>query len=157
LFLIKGENEAMMDGKEIHALFTDLHKEHINGHKAVLGDPSLREDQGLIARVSTHLQEHFDLLQTTDPAKLQLMGQQPLPPPMPPGAPQGEQGAPPPGSEGVLEPPPQGIQGLQDQNAQISGPGLEQPVNLPNMPQVPPEALANPALQENAMGNVKQG
>lgn len=154
LLLIKGENEELMNGGEIHAIITDNHKSHIMGHKGVLADPVLRRDMELVRRATMHIQEHIDLLKTGNPDLLMLLNQQPLQPPMPPAPPQGgPQGAP----EEMMQPPPQGFEGLQQQGAEITGPGLEQSQNLPSMPQVPAEVLPNPQLQADQMGNVQQG
>jgi len=147
LNLIRGENEKLMGGEMVYALFTDSHDQHIRGHKNVLSDPELRKDPELVKRVGAHMQEHFGLLETTEPQKLILMGQQPIQPPPPQGPPTGQemQGAE--QAAEMMQPPPQGFEGLQEQNAEIAGPGLENPVNLPNIPQPPAELLPNPELQ----------
>ncbi len=112
LLNIKSENESLIDNKPVIALMTDQHSMHIKEHKGVLADPDLRQDAELVQRTLAHIQEHINLLKTTDPQTLMMMGEKPLSPPQqqgpPPqnGPPQGgpPQG-PPPGPQG---PPPQG-------------------------------------------------
>lgn len=132
LFLIKDENELLMDGsQQVMAMMTDEHALHIKEHKVVLADPTLRRDPALVQRVASHIQEHINLLKTTDPNILMILGQQPIAPPMPP--------APAPGQEQAPAPVQMPTQALQT--------GAEQ-VNLPNLPQIPEEAnLPNPELQ----------
>lgn len=145
LLLIRQENEHLTEGKPIRTLAIDKHLQHINHHKTILADPKLRMDEVLSKAVLDHIQEHINLLRETDPALLQLIGEQPLgpiagSPPAPQGPPDINQSSPPMPQDGPMGPPP--------------GPG-EQP-NMPNMPQVPSGALSNPELQQTAMGNVKQ-
>ncbi len=87
LFLIKSENESMVDGRPVVAIAVDDHQLHINEHKAVLADPELRQDQELLGRVLGHIQEHIQLLKTTNPDLLMLTRQQPLPPDQPQAGP----------------------------------------------------------------------
>jgi hypothetical protein len=93
---IKSENEDLVDGQQVIALMTDQHSLHIKEHKSVLADPQLRKDPELVQRTLAHIQEHINLLKTTDPQTLMMMGEKPLQPP-------GQQGPPPPGGP----PPPQ--------------------------------------------------
>lgn len=127
LFLIQAENERLVSGGFVTALFTDSHAKHIAHHKDVLSDPELRQDPELVMRVTQHIQEHIILLETTEPNKLMLLGEQPLQPMMPPGGPQQAPGAPP-----ATEPPQ--IGGLPEA---ISGPGIEGEIKLPNVPKPP--------------------
>lgn len=80
LLLAKAENERMVSNQEVMAVFTDEHALHIQEHSTVLSDPELRFDQDVFQRVSAHMQEHIDLLRTTDPALLGILKQQPLGP-----------------------------------------------------------------------------
>lgn len=150
LLLIKAENEKLLDGKVPTVIATEQHMEHINGHSSVLSDPDLKEDAELVARVLGHIQSHIEALRTTNPDLLMALGQQPLQP-LPPPA-----GTPDPQTGEMMQPPTQGIQGLMEQNAEIVGPGMEQPINIPSIPEVPANVLPNPQLQANAMGNVAQ-
>lgn len=158
LNLITSENEALMDGQNVQALMTDQHKEHIDNHVKCLNDPELRKDQGLVERVTTHIQQHIQLLQTTNPELLQLLGQQPLPPPAPPQPPGQPQGPPPPGPPGGPPPgahpmgppqngpmaqPPGGQQGPSVQQNHLQGPGLPpHGQRIPHPPVAPPNLVA---------------
>jgi hypothetical protein len=78
LLFIKGENETMLSGEKVQAIFTDNHLKHINSHKSLLNDPMMRRDINLINLVSQHIQEHINLLSDTDPNILMALGQQPI-------------------------------------------------------------------------------
>ena len=80
LLLIKSENEQMLEGKDVIVSPLDKHRLHINEHKAVLSDPDLRRDAELVKNVLDHVEQHLNALRETDPALLQLVGEQPLPP-----------------------------------------------------------------------------
>jgi len=80
MLLIKSENEQMLEGKEVLVSPLDKHRLHINEHKAVLSDPDLRRDPELVKTVLDHIEKHLNSLRETDPALLQLVGEQPLPP-----------------------------------------------------------------------------
>ncbi len=80
LFLIKSENERLVSEEPVIALATDDHSLHIREHNSVLSDPELRFDPDLVQRTLNHIQEHINLLRTTDPALLQMWNQQPLGP-----------------------------------------------------------------------------
>lgn len=136
LFLIKAENERLVNGEPVMAVLTDEHSLHIKEHATVLADPELRFDPELVQRVTAHIQEHINLLKTTDPNILGMLGQQPLmqaPPPQ-------EQGNP--GNTGS------NVMGGETAE-QLAGYGAAPPQNLPNPPAVDPNLLANPAIQEN--------
>jgi len=122
LILIKNENEDLADGKEVEAILTDEHHLHILEHKSVLASTDARNDPDLLGRVLGHIQQHIDLLKDADPVTLQLLGQQPAPAEMPPGAPGAE---PPPGAAPDIE-------GLD------ATPAIEkEKPRLPNMPENP--------------------
>jgi hypothetical protein len=89
LFLVRGENERLMNGQDVVTAYVDQHTLHIKEHAAVLSDPELRLNPELVNRVMSHIQEHVTMLQTVDPNLLQIIGQQPLSPPG--GAPIGPQ------------------------------------------------------------------
>lgn len=149
LMLIRQENEALAEGQDVVALSIDKHLMHITHHQTVLSDPKLRLDQDLSKRVLDHIQEHINLLRNTDPALLNLVGEQAL------GPVGGTPPAPPDPNINVNQSaPPMPQQGPMGQP-----PGAGDVPNMPNMPQmptVPPEALANPALQQQSLGNVSQ-
>lgn len=147
LYLTKDENENLVSGKDVIAIFTDQHVLHIKEHSAILANPQLRFDVELLKRVTEHIQEHINLLRTTDPDTLQIMGQTPLAPQngSPPGPPQG---------------PPQPPADSMGQIPQALGSQMEQqgamPENLPKPPAVPGNLLANPELQATqGVGGIK--
>lgn len=112
LFLVKTENEMMMEGKEVLAEMLDEHKLHIQEHRIVMADPDLRQDANLRKIVQDHIQQHINFLRTVDPDLLQLIGQTPLANPQAPQqAPQMSPGGPPPGPPMGPPPPNQGPQG----------------------------------------------
>jgi hypothetical protein len=156
LLCIRGENEGMLDGQPATAIITDQHKEHIIEHSNILSDPTLRQDPQLLQMVLAHIQQHIQLLHTTDPNLLAMLGQQslsqpPVPPPSP-NQPQPNGGAQPPHGGPASQPPP--------------NPGNPPPVNagpargpmpspgMPSLPKVPASALQNPGVQQQSMGNV---
>jgi hypothetical protein len=153
--LIQSENEQILDGEKVMASPFDNHRVHIMDHRKVFNDPELRKDPELLRNAHEHIQEHIDLLRSTDPDLLQLIGEQPLNPPgqMPPD------GQLPPGP---MNPPQDSLQGqpvLQPQGAmpqageQMQGGG--QTANIPNLPNVDSNLLPNPELQASNLGNVK--
>lgn len=143
LVLIQGENERMSEGRKVRAAAIDQHRQHILHHKTLLSDPDLREDEELTAVVLAHIEEHINLLRTTDPALLALINEQPLGPVggSPPAPDQQTQ------EMNSSQAPEMGMQGPPPQ-------GAENMPGLPQLPQVPEQALANPELQQQAMGNV---
>lgn len=145
MMTIKGENEAMIKGEEVIAIFSDHHALHIKEHRAVLADYILRRDPELVQSVLDHIQEHINLLQTTDPNILAIIGEQPLSPP---------------GGNPVNPQQPAGVN-MDQGAAQMMDPNLG-PQNLPN-PAEPagvsdgtlPNQPTNPAelLAKNTGGN----
>lgn len=162
--LMRSENESMMDGEKPIITVTDNHKNHIDYHRSLLFDPDLRKDATLVSIVSEHIQEHINALRTTDPDLLMLLGQQPLqPPPSNPqdaGANPGGPNPPPPGPPGQVPdemmPPEEGQMGPGIMGGHLVGPGIpEQGQRLPNLPKVPASMLSNPAIQQQALNNIK--
>jgi hypothetical protein len=159
LNLIRDENERLASRRKVVAVFTDEHAIHIKEHSNVLADPELRYEDDIVTAVSDHIQEHIRLLKETDPNILQMLQQQPLPPDGAP--PQGQGGPMPPEGMGMpsdipVEPPPMNM----DQNMVLNNPlnpSIEQIGGRPsatNLPNVDPNLLPNPALQEQNMGNL---
>ena len=122
---------------------------HINEHRVVIGDSELRNNPELIKIVMDHIEAHLNALRSTDPALLQLVGEQPLPPlqpVMPPGM------TPPPGMPGPEAGGPPGVNIPQMMQAQqgnvqvgetVVGPN-GQGVQLPNLPSPPAPFQMNP-------------
>jgi hypothetical protein len=80
IFLARMENEKMMQMQEVLAVFTDDHAYHIKEHSNLMADPDLRFNQEMMLLVYEHIQEHVNLLRTTDPDILKILNQQPLGP-----------------------------------------------------------------------------
>ena len=89
---IQRENEYMLMGKMPRTVGIDQHLEHIKGHRGVIADPFIRENDELVGIVLGHIQEHIDLLKEFDPETLMSIGEQPL---------QSQQAAPPAGGGGA--------------------------------------------------------
>jgi hypothetical protein len=124
LLNIRAENEELAEGRPVPVMITDNHRMHIEEHKIILSSPEARRNPELIQAVTTHLQEHLDML--SNPANAQmllLLNQQPV------------QGA---------APQPPNAQGMGP-NAEVLNPASPveqqaQQVNMPNMPKPPPNA-----------------
>lgn len=132
LMTIRAENEALADGSQVIAIWTDDHPRHAVGHKFMLANPETRKDPALVARVTAHIQEHVILGRITDPAVLMMLGIQPIPPsPMGPG---------------FQVPLPQGPALTMDGG--VGAPNAGAPLQLPN-------PMANdvnqPSMPENAL------
>jgi hypothetical protein len=142
LFLVRGENERLMNGEDVVTAYVDQHTLHIKEHSAVLSDPELRLNPELVERVMSHIQEHVLLLQTVDPNLLQIIGQQPLGPSG--GSPIGPQSEQQPSQASMEQSavqenlaPPQGG-GISTQDAQmgvnVRMPSVAQPPPIPGQP-----------------------
>ena len=128
--LVTSENESMMQGNPVMSLATDDHPKHIMHHHALLNDPELRRNSNIVELVLGHIEEHYQLAQSTDPA-LQAMvrtGQMPqggMAPPM-----GGDMQGPAPDTANVSGPAP-----LEDQSGFApglpqGGPGQEGPADI---------------------------
>jgi hypothetical protein len=141
--LIRAENEMLVSGEKPMAIAVDDHAAHIMDHRGVLSDPDLRKDALLVQNTLTHIQEHIELLKSTDPNLLMLIGQQSLQaPPVPEGQAMNP-GELPPGTEGNPA-----LTGMTGQTVvpgqtggqpapEMMGPGLPSNQNLPKIPQAP--------------------
>jgi hypothetical protein len=153
IFLIKRENENMLEGKDVMADILDRHSLHILEHRSVISDPDLRDNPELTAKVRTHIQEHIDMLRTVNPDLLMLIKEQPLNPQQNAGAP----GLPP----GPMNPNADANMGNQQATLGSSNDELMNPQTLggqqmpdqalPNQPEVPAELLANPSNDPRAV------
>jgi hypothetical protein len=161
LMLIKKENEELLEGKNPLVSPMDKHSVHIDEHSAVLADPDLRNDPNFVKIVMDHIEGHMNALRNTDPALLQMRGQQALPPlqnnnnppgGQPTGGPPSQGGNAPQGNVAPMLSPAQGPQVAQQG---MSGPGVSN-INPPGPAKVSASLLSNPALQQAAMGNVKK-
>lgn len=147
--LMRSENEALTKGDyQVKAVLTDNHVKHIDSHSTLLDDVQLRQDAELTSRVLIHIQEHIELLRTSDPQILAVLGQQALPP---------VQGTPP-------NPETMAQEGTSPENPMLplnppEAGGTPMPqATQPNLPQpatVDAAMLPNPELQAQNMGNLK--
>jgi len=141
--LIRAENERLMDGSSpVMASAVDAHSQHIREHQNVLADPDLRLDADLTARTLAHIQEHIDLLRTTDPNLLAMIGEQPLPPVG--GTAVGMQQPPQTGAEGVQNMDQMAMQSLEAQQQQMGQSGIApaEPATVEGQPSSPEETFA---------------
>lgn len=138
LLLIKSENEQMLEAKNVLVSPLDKHRLHINEHKAVLSDPDLRRDPDLVRLVLDHIEDHLNALRETDPALLQLVGEQPLPPL---GQQQGMPGQEMPSNASIQGSPMEQLMATQGGNVQ-AGETVQastgQQLQTPNIPSPPP-------------------
>jgi len=120
LLLIKGENEALSEGKMMPVLFTDNHVQHLLEHAVVLNNPEVRtgSDPKVIQAALDHIQQHMNMLDDPNVLRMQAIlfpNARPAPP-NPSGA------APMPGQ--MMNPAPAGAQAAAE-------------VQQPNMPSPP--------------------
>lgn len=80
MLLIRSENEGFLAGEPQIVVDLDDHALHINEHKALINDRTLRKNPELLRLVLEHINEHKVALQQVDPMLLQITGQQPIPP-----------------------------------------------------------------------------
>lgn len=150
IMFIRSENEDLAEGKEAHAVLTDMHKLHIDEHSTVMDSPEVRSNPHITAQVLNHIQEHLDILINPDPKVqkiLTLLGQQSMAsPPSPQGPPPGPQG---PGGPPQHAPGPAGPQMVNP-----TAPVVQEAngVKHPSMPKLPKGA---PAETADAYAQVK--
>lgn len=137
LTLIKSENEAMIRGERQQAIWSERHSIHIKEHMEVLNDSELKKDPELVQLVLDHVQEHANLLRTTDPALLSMIGEQPLAPAPNPDN-MGQQGQPQP-QGGAPAPQGQGGVPMDQSNAPAMAPPNPQ-ATMDGMPKMPEPA-----------------
>lgn len=94
--LVARENEMLAEGQMVEALFTDDHAYHIREHSVETADPELRAQiKQMLANpqidptltgvpLLDHIQQHINLLMTTNPNVLRALNQDPplMPPPV---------------------------------------------------------------------------
>lgn len=146
LLLIKSENEKLLSGENPIVSPLDRHMLHINEHRVVIGDSELRNNPVLVKATMDHIEAHLNALRSTDPALLQLVGEQPLPPLQPQQPPQGQPGQPQQQQGGApqahnIPQTMQAMQGHVQAGQQVVGPN-GQGVALPKLP-VPPKPFNN--------------
>lgn len=127
---IKSENEVLAKGEQVPVVVTDNHLQHIQEHKAVIAPPEARKDPNVLEQTLAHIQEHIaQLSNPMNSTLLSLLGQQPVPPPMPPA----EQG---------------GLPGPENLNAATQ---TAEGINMPLSPQNPMTG-ERPELAEGSAG-----
>lgn len=149
--LIKNENERIINGEDVIAIFTDTHKLHVQEHSSVLSDPEMRFDPELVKRTLDHINEHLELLNgsSLNPKPismndyLTINGEQSLSPPGGSPANQQQQNVPDASMQGQM---PEMMQQVDPMSA--AQPGLPQPampplVNGQQLPQTPADNLNN--------------
>lgn len=142
LLLIKAENEKMVAGEDVQAIAIEPHSLHIKEHRDVLADPDLKQDPALVERVLSHIQEHINMLRTTDPDLLMHIGEQPL-------GPQGGSPANQPAPEGQVN-----QEGMGATQPVMEAQGIAPDISLPS-PAVPPKPFQN--LPTNPADMIPQG
>jgi hypothetical protein len=110
--LIQQENEKIADGITPMAVLSDSHAKHLVDHKAVLANIEARENPKVVEAYIQHVQQHIDILRNTDPAVLQMLGNQPLP-------------------------PPQGMEAAPINEVQAAPSPGQPPMNMPSQPNLP--------------------
>lgn len=145
LNLIKQENELLADGQAVNAIRGENHQMHIHEHRAILSNPDIKFDQGLMALVEEHMSQHEQLWLMGDPLLGIAMGMIPMGSGMMPqqGAPtDGPSDGSAPGAQRPPSPQPPGApSGGPPQHAppkKSPGPGtlprVMQPPPIPGMP-----------------------
>jgi hypothetical protein len=142
LVLVKAENEALLQGKEVGTAITDNHVMHILEHTANIDtiEAHMNPNEPYVVQTMNHIQAHINQLTTINPILAGIIGDPTLPPGTPdqlqlpkppPGPPPGAPG-PMPGA-GPAMPPAPAVQ----QNKQPGGPtqpGAPIPNQGPMMP-----------------------
>lgn len=95
--LMEAENDALLEGREVRALSTDDHPEHVRQHAMLMNSPEVRMDDQKIQPILNHILEHYQLAQTTDPMLMAMVRTGKMPQMQPP--PQAGAG----GAGGMLE------------------------------------------------------
>lgn len=155
IFLIKRENEDLLEGKEVMADILDRHSLHILEHRAVMSDPDLRSNPILASRVRAHIQEHIDMLRNVNPDLLMLIKEQPLNPQQSADSPMLPPGPMNPNQMGQM--PNMGPQSAtmgsnmdEMMNPEMLGSQQTSANSMPNQPTVDASLLPNPANDPRA-------
>lgn len=83
LVFIAAENEQLLKGQSLSVAITDSHQMHIREHKAVASNMAARMDPSIMAALDEHIRQHMQMLLSTDPRILAILGQASPPPEMP--------------------------------------------------------------------------
>lgn len=140
---MKAENENLQNGKPVRVVVTENHIEHIKAHMEIVENPEAKQDNELMMRTLSHIQEHLDYWRAMSPDLLAVVGLPPAPPSN--GVPvqaQGQQPAPQPQPAPQGNPLPQMPPMMNPQPVQ----GMEQ-AKQPNMPNLPGNAAPETQAQ----------
>jgi len=145
LILVKAENEALLQGKEVTPAITDNHVMHILEHTANIDtvEAHLNPNEPYVVATLNHIMAHINMMTTINPILAGIIGDPSLPPGMPSQLQLPPQAAPPPGPQpgapgpmpgaGPARPPAPAVQ----QNRQpggVTSPGQMQPNQGQPMP-----------------------
>ncbi len=124
--LVDAENEMLVEGEEVLALWSDNHPYHIRKHKKLLDDPNVRLYSDKIEAIQNHILKHSELARNTDPF-LYGMAQTGQMPQVPQAGPQSQESMPQEGPQGLpsaspAAPSPSGIPGMEDDSGQNAMP-----------------------------------
>lgn len=61
-FLVKHENEALIEGRPVITIITDYHEDHIDRHRKLLTDSRVMTDPEVIERVLDHINHHVKMM-----------------------------------------------------------------------------------------------
>lgn len=76
---LRSENEALMDGKEVHASPYDNHVLHIKEHHSLINSRDAAYDQELVSGVAAAIAEHVFLLENSEVQKVLMVLGYPVP------------------------------------------------------------------------------
>lgn len=88
-YLMRSENEWLMEGKQVRALMTDNHAMHVLEHASILNSPEARmnPEGPVVANALAHIQEHIGFAKTMDPVLSAMLKQASFAMQAPPQAP----------------------------------------------------------------------
>ena len=111
MLLIKSENEMLAQGQEPPIMVTDNDMLHLQEHRSVLDDPSVRTDPTVLQAWTAHTEKHVLQMMTKNPILQQAFGESPA----------------------------QGNQQMQAEQAATPDPskGGQQAANTPDLPEMP--------------------
>lgn len=101
-YLIKEENEALMQGQYVQAFLTDDHAAHVLEHSCVANNLEVRKNPEILAAVTAHINEHLNIAGQMPPQLAAMLKQTIFQQPQ-----QGPQQEPAPAEENQVLTPPQ--------------------------------------------------
>lgn len=144
MIFINEENERLLNGDgPVTAISIDSHLQHLQQHRMILSDTSLRHDPQLLQRVMQHIDEHMSLLKNTDPDMLKVFNQPSFAPPAPPALGQPQQNQLPQGIPPIQRGNPAAANNIQHVMQQSPAQPQVRPPAPAKMPAPPPPGHAN--------------